>query len=424
MSYLHKPHTKPLEHRTPFQLLHRHVNTHPSKEAFVFRDEKMNRESLTFQDYETKSRFLAAAFLEIGLVRGDRVLVMLPTCIEFLLVHMALNRVGANALITEEDAFPAVHGIDNLACVIVRVDPSIWNNEKVVQNIKTSLDENKLKAAVVVGPNHGSLDHQNVYTYEKLFQMGQTNPDCNDAVKRAEAAVQMDDPTFVIFTSGSTSIPKPIQYTNHGFINGSLADASVMAISKESIYFSDSPFDWISGVCFSIGVVIVMGSTLIAFPPKLAFQRGIVLVPTIMKVIEEEACTHAVFLAYFLHDMTTCNEILDTNLSKLKIIITGGQATAVPLLKKVFLMLPRIALINAYGATEMNLVSKQVITNDNIDTFDYGLLDIVDGLELKIADEKGQTTPLNTTGMNTGTLGIPRYIFFPIHKGTGTICLG
>lgn len=401
MSYIHKPHLKPLEHRTPFQLLHAHVNVHPYKEAFVFRDEHSNREALTFQEYETKSRFLAGAFLEIGLIRGDRVLVMLPTRLEFVVVHMALTRIGANAVVDEEGCYPAIHDIDKLACIISRVDSSIVNNNKVVLNIQAALDENKLKASVVVGPSTGSLDHKKVYTYGKLLQMGQTNLDCSEAVKRAEVAVQMDDPTFVLFTSGSTSLPKPIQYTNHGFINGARADATMMALDEDSIFFSDAPFDWVSGLCLGIGVVIAIGSTLVTFPPKLAFQGG--MVPTIMKTVEEEACTHAMFLSYFLHDMTICNEILDMDLSKLKIVVTGGQPTPVPLLKSVFRVVPHFNVLNVYGATEINLLSSQVITKDNVETFDYGVMSIVDGVELMIADEKGQIVPVNTTGMRTSS---------------------
>lgn len=400
MSYVHKPHTKPLEHRTPFQLLDAHANAHPEKEAFVFRDKTKNRSSLTFQEYESKSRLLAAALLEIGLVRGDRVLVLLPSCIEFVLVHMALNRIGANIIIAEEDAYPAVLGVVDLACVIARNQiecPSV-NHDQVLLNIKTAL-ETGLKSVVIISESAGPLqDFEKVYIYKELFQMAQTMNNWNESVRRAEAAVQMDDPSVVMFTSGTTSIPKPIQYTNHGFVNGVLADASLMLIDENSIYFSDAPFDWVSGLFFSIGVVIAMGSTLVVFPPKLVFEGG--LVPTIMKTIEEEECTHALMMTYLLHDMTMCSEILDKNLAlgKLKVGITGGQAATFPLLKKVFDQIPHLTINNTYGATEMNMIAHQLITKENIDTLDQGLMEIVDGCEVKIVKENGNLAPLRIKG--------------------------
>ncbi|KXJ22410.1 uncharacterized protein LOC110252581 [Exaiptasia diaphana] len=398
MSYVHKPHTKPLEHRTPFQLLDAHANAHPKKEAFVFRDETKNRTSLTFQEYESNSRLLAAALLEIGLVRGDRVLLMLPSCIEFVIVHMALNRIGANVLIVEEDAYPAVLGVVDLACVIARneIECPSANHDQVLENIQKIASES-LKAVLIVSPSAGPLqDFENVFIYKELFQMAEAMVNWNEAVRRAEAAVQMDDPSFVVFTSGSTSIPKPIQYTNHGFVNGVLADASLMLMDENSIYFSDAPFDWVSGLCFSIGVVITMGSTLVVFPPKLTFEGR--LVPTVMKIIEEEECTHAMILAYFFHDITMCNEILDMNLSKLKVAITGGQAATLSLMRTVFDRIPHLIINNIYGGTEMNMIANKLITRENLDTMDPGLMEIVEGCEVKIVEENRNLAPLMTKG--------------------------
>jgi len=399
MSYVHKPHTKPLEYRTPFQLLHAHVKVQPNKEAFVLRDHNKGRTSLTFKEYDSSSKLLAAAFLEIGLVHGDRVLVMLPSCVEFVLVHMALNRIGANMILLEEDAYPAVLGIEKLACVITRVevDSLSINHQKVLENIQTGMEEHSLKAAIMVSPNAGPLkDHDKVYVYKELLDMAATKPDYDEVVQRAESMVKMDDPSLVLFTSGTTSIPKSIQYTNFGYVNGSLADAALMLLDRNSIYFSDSPFDWISGLCFSIGTVIAKGSTLVAFPPKLAFKGG--LADTILKMMEEEKSTHAMMLAYLFHDITTSNEIPSMDLRNLKVAITGGQAISIPLMKEVFKLIPHLSVSDCYGATEMSIVANQVLTKDNIDTIDYGVMNVADGVEMKIVDKQKKLVPLDCKG--------------------------
>ncbi|KAK3734532.1 hypothetical protein QZH41_001529 [Actinostola sp. cb2023] len=270
MSYIHTPHSRPLDHRTAFQILQTHAKQRPNKEALVFRDEKLNRVSLTFQEYDSKSSSLAAGLLEIGLVRGDKVLVLLPSYLEFVLFHMALNRIGAIMITPEENCYLAVCGVPDLACVIARVEPTVTDNDKVISEIKKALHQNMLKAAILVGSDHGdaeSLDNSKAYTHEKLFAMAEKNPESSVMVRKAEAQVQMDDPCWVIFTSGSTSIPKPIQYTHHGYVNGVYADVDIMGLTQDSIFFSDSPFDWIAGVAFSLGPAILLSLTCVALSP-------------------------------------------------------------------------------------------------------------------------------------------------------------
>ncbi|KAK3753485.1 hypothetical protein QZH41_006188 [Actinostola sp. cb2023] len=134
MSYIHKPRVQPLEHRTPFQLLSIHAEAHPNKEAFVFRDTTKNRIPITFQEFQSKSESLAAGLLQIGLSRGDRVLLMVPSRPEFLFLYMALNRIGAIAIIDEEDSHPTIKSIKNLACVISKTDyklPLQWSSGEI-----------------------------------------------------------------------------------------------------------------------------------------------------------------------------------------------------------------------------------------------------------------------------------------------------
>ncbi|KAK3706226.1 hypothetical protein QZH41_010291, partial [Actinostola sp. cb2023] len=421
MSYIHIPHSRPLDHMTAFQILQTHAKQRPNKEALVFRDEKLNRVSLTFQEYDTKSSSLAAGLLEIGLVRGDKVLVLLPSYLEFVLFHMALNRIGAIMITIEENCYLAVCGVPDLACVIARVEPTVTDNDKVIGEIKKALHQNMLKAAILVGSDGDaeSLDNSKAYTHEKLFAMAEKNPENSTMVQKAEAQVQMDDPCLVIFTSGSTSIPKPIQYTHHGYVNGVYADIDISELTQDSIFFSDSPFDWISGVAFSLGPAIVLGLTYVVFPPKLAITGKHVM--TIMKIVEQEAITHAVFLLYLLQDiMLYKEEIIDKNLTKLKVVITGGQPTPLPVMKKLLDIWPDLTAVNSYGSTESSLMTKQRITKDNVDSIDYGVMEIVPGLEMKVVNEQGQLMPIGEAGeicVRSAWISFCNWDFIDIGKG-------
>ena len=98
ISYFHQPLTTPLEYRTLPQLLDVRAAEHPDKEAIALYDETRKRSRLTFGEYQDQSRALAAALLEKGLGRGDRVAIMSPNNMEYVISMMALLRIGANVI--------------------------------------------------------------------------------------------------------------------------------------------------------------------------------------------------------------------------------------------------------------------------------------------------------------------------------------
>ncbi|KAK3739387.1 hypothetical protein QZH41_006466 [Actinostola sp. cb2023] len=303
MSYIHKPHLQPLEHGTPFQLLRTRAKAHPNKEAFVFRDTTKHRVPITFQEYDSKSQSFAAGLLQIGLTRGDRVLLMVPSCPEFVFLHMALNRIGAIVIVDEEveDLHPVIESIKDLACVISKTDYHVPLGQRVLNKIRSKLDQNEHFKAVLIGSEVDLLQHNRVYSYDDLFKMAEKNPESHALLQKAEDKVLMDDPFIVMFTSGSTAAPKPIEYSNHAFVNGGIKDGSSMNMTEYSILFNDSPFDWMPGMGIGISTVITLGSTLVAFPPKVGFKGG--FTSTIMETMAEEACTHCFVLPYFLVDL-------------------------------------------------------------------------------------------------------------------------
>ena len=99
VSYMHQPSPKQLEHRNISQLLDERTAENEQKEAIILYDKQKQRHCLTFGQFQRQSQSLAAALLAKGLSRGDRVTLLLPTCLEFAMSFMALNRIGANVVV-------------------------------------------------------------------------------------------------------------------------------------------------------------------------------------------------------------------------------------------------------------------------------------------------------------------------------------
>ena len=71
--------------------LDRWARSYPDKDALV---EINSGNRLTWAQYKTTSDRLALNFIEMGIKKGDIIVVQIPNSIEFCCIHMALARIG------------------------------------------------------------------------------------------------------------------------------------------------------------------------------------------------------------------------------------------------------------------------------------------------------------------------------------------
>ena len=109
---------------------------------------------MTFEEYQTKSQALAAALLEKGLARGDRVALISPNNMEYPVVLMALSRIGANVIAVEqgfavEDLLACLQKLKCVAAVCYVDSKDKARNENQQTLIKRAIAElPRLKAVV------------------------------------------------------------------------------------------------------------------------------------------------------------------------------------------------------------------------------------------------------------------------------------
>ncbi len=81
----------PLEMRTVSHVLEANATTNPDKVAVI----EAEGRSLTYRELDAEARRIARGFAELGVVRGDRVLVLMPDVAEFVLLWCGLSIHGA-----------------------------------------------------------------------------------------------------------------------------------------------------------------------------------------------------------------------------------------------------------------------------------------------------------------------------------------
>ena len=402
MSHFHGPSSQQMERRTLFQLLDSQTSQHPDKEAIVLYDEDLQRFSLTFREYQEKSQALAVALLEKGLERGDRVGLLSPNNIEFPVVLMALTRIGANVLAIQQgyDACALFETLQAKKCtsVVCHVNVKDSAQTQVVQNLIKKLETEcpQFKAVITIGSSADcGTQSVLVHSYSDLLSSGAKVT--LSALHAVQSRVQPEDPTLVLFTSGTTSKPKAAQFTHLTLVSAAQVCALGIGVSGTSRVFTDSPFSWCPGMWAGLNFVSCLGATLVSIYSTLIVKKR--LWQFALTVLQDEKCTHASVFPYFIHDIVAAGSSLAKyDLSCLQVAITGGQPVPQIAMSKLLTLLPQMKLCFLYGSTEVSAVVKQKLSKKSIDRLPYARLELMEEVEVKITDDEGRVLPIGSGG--------------------------
>ena len=179
--------------------------------------------ALTYLDLKQRSDALAAALAELGIVKGDRVGIMLPNCPQYIIAAFAILRLGAvvvninpsytsrEVLVVAADSTPRVLiTLDALMPVIA----AIRNQTTLEQIIVTSLAE--YSAAAAAPPRiDGTLTLADLTGDRPGTDRGQTRG--QTPIRPPLVPIAADDLAVLQYTGGTTGTPKGAMLT-HGNI--------------------------------------------------------------------------------------------------------------------------------------------------------------------------------------------------------------
>ncbi len=190
---------------------------HPDQLAVLFpasrdRSGRTEYSSFTYKKLDEESDFLAAGLDAIGISRGIKTVLMVPPSLEFFSLAFALFKVGAVPVLVD----PGI-GIKNLGKCLAEAEPEafIGITKAHVARLLLGWAKKSLKKLVTVGHRFGWGGHSLTQVTD-LGSMRQSNSERPDEQWQA-ADTEIDETAAILFTSGSTGVPKGAVYSHGNF---------------------------------------------------------------------------------------------------------------------------------------------------------------------------------------------------------------
>ncbi|AOJ70573.1 MULTISPECIES: AMP-binding protein [Burkholderia] len=398
LSYVRGSTEVPLSDATIGRFLRDTVARFPERPAVVFREQGVR---WTWREFAHEVDVLAAALIELGIERGERVGIWSPNRAEWLLTQFATARVGA-VLVNVNPAYRLAeleYALNKVGCKLLIA----------AERFKTSAYTEMIAEIAPELATHasGALHAARVPSLRTVVTLSDAAPagmlSFVDVLARGRAALdhaRLDaigatldcrDPINIQFTSGTTGSPKGATLTHRNVVNNARSIASVMRLTEADAMCIPVPLYHCFGMVLSVLACVSVGAKMV-FPGE-AFEPGATLA-----AVSGERCTAlqgvpTMFIAELDHP-----DFDRFDLSALRTGIMAGSPCPIETMKRVVAKMHMSEVTIAYGMTETSPVSFQSSTTDSLEKRTTTVGRIQPHLEAKIVDATGAIVPVGETG--------------------------
>ena len=195
------------------------IKAYAERGAIVIGDER-----LTFHELGVRIDALAAGLYRLGVRKGDVVVLLLPTSLEFVYLYWALGKTGAIVAPVEplSRQREVAHILADSEAKAVVFQPNVSGNDllSILQDVRGDLPN--LQHLIVRGDDapEGMIPFDSLLAY--------------DAPQPPEGIVGPDDLWALLYTSGTTGRPKGVMHTHRTTMGQMLGAAKLIAAMTEN----------------------------------------------------------------------------------------------------------------------------------------------------------------------------------------------
>ena len=306
--------------------LDRHLLNRGDKTALIFEpnDPDEGAQHITYKQLHERVCKMANVLKDQGIKKGDRVCVYLPMIPELAVTLLACARVGAihNVVFAGFSAKAISTRILDSDCkMVITSDGSFRANKSL--DLKSIVDEALESCAIVekvlvVKRTNGEvnmLENRDIWLQPL---MDEASSECDAEIMDAE------DPLFILYTSGSTGMPKGMVHTVAGYmVYTAYTFKNVFQYKEPDIFWCTADIGWITGHSYIVYGPLANGATTVMYegvPQHPDFSR-------FWKIIEKHKITQFYTAPTAIRALAKQNLsfVENVDLSSLKVLGSVGE---------------------------------------------------------------------------------------------------
>ncbi len=336
------------------------------------------RREITWNVFNEKANRFANLLLSRGVVKGDKVGILLMNCLEWLPIYFGILKTGALAVpLNFRYSSDEIDYCVNLA----DVDILVFGPEFIgrVEEIAEKISKNRL--LIYVGDNCPSFAED----YNSM------TADCSS--QSPDIMITDSDDAAIYFSSGTTGFPKAILHNHESLMHSCKVEQNHHSQSRNDVflcipplYHTGAKMHWFGSLLSGSKAVLLKGTK-----PK-----------AIMEAVSQEKCTIVWLLVPWAQDILEAIErgdikLDDYELSQWRLMHIGAQPVPPSLISKWKEIFPNHQYDTNYGLSEsigpgcVHLGVENIHKVGAIGKAGYGW-------ELKIVDENRQEVPKGSVG--------------------------
>lgn len=204
--------------------------------------------TLTYQDADRLSNKVANSLIEHGIGKGDVVATLMYNAVEQALIWFGCAKIGAvyaalNVSLVKDDLR---YSLDDTGALILVVD------EELAPAYNAARPDLTNNPRVLVHGNPKVIPGPDTLSFLNLLEGAETLPDVQ---------VQPADPMCIVYTGGSTSMPKGVLVSHLYYIAAAMRYAEIAQAKEDDVHFANSHFFHIGGQQFAITSPLYLGMT-------------------------------------------------------------------------------------------------------------------------------------------------------------------